>query len=103
MVIYNKEYEKSARRRLKYCILFHLLFYAKSTKADTRSCAFLFIQNTPTLLNPENYESFQISSLYCAMVLSDEKNPALLILTIIFCAHPLRFSYASYAFSLVFT
>ena len=34
----------------------------------------------------------QISSLYCAIVRSDEKNPALLILTSIFFAHAMRSS-----------
>lgn len=49
------------------------------------------------------FSSFQISSLYCAIVRSAEKKPALLILTSIIFAHALRSSNAANAFSFVST
>ena len=36
------------------------------------------------------YDNFQISLLYCSIVLSDEKKPALLMLISAFFAHALR-------------
>ena len=73
----------------------HRIHFTEKERNDTQKMSFLAAHCGNAVCPPQPYiilYSFQISRLYSAIVLSDEKKPAFAVLMSIFFAHAMRSS-----------